>query len=269
MSANLFIVPHDFTSVGDTALNYALFLAKPLKSKIILLNILSKKGKEKVMIERLEKVIDNLDLGVGGVSIEPKVIKGNIFDTIPGFAKENDARLIIMGTHGATGMQKLFGSYAMKVVTKSSTPLLVVQDGFKRDKLNKILVPINFNKESLQVIPIVGSIAQMFKSEITIIAEKYTDPILNQKLKVRFSLIEKQYAEREIEYKVELIKLKKSFQKEIVDFAKKNSFDLIALSHDDATILSQFNRFTQNLITNKEKIPCLIVNAKLLTSLYY
>lgn len=267
MSSNLFIVPHDFTSVGDTALNYALFLAKPLKSKILLLHIVNNEANKKEALEKLKKVISDLEISLGGVSIEPQVLKGNIFEDIPDFAKKNEAQLIIMGTHGAVGMQKLFGSYAMKVVNKSSTPFLVVQDGFKKDEINKILVPINFTKESLQVLPIVGSIAQMFNSKITILAEKYSDSILYQKLKVRFTLIEKQYAD--FQYNIKLLKLKKSFQKEIIDYAKENNFDLIAISHDDASLFPQFDRFTQGLIVNEENIPCLVVNAKLLTSLYY
>ncbi len=269
MSANLFIVPHDFTSVGDTALNYALFLAKPLKSKIILLHIVNNEADKKKSIEKLKQIISNLNLSLGSITIEAQAIKGSIFDDIPEFAQKNDARLIIMGTHGAKGMQKLFGSYAMKVVTKSSTPFLVVQDGVKHDHLKKILVPINFSKESLQVVPIAGALAKMFDSKITILAEKYSDSILYSKLKVRFTLVEKQFAEMKVDYDIQQIKLKKSYQKEIINYAKKNDYDLIAISHDDATILSQFDRFTQGLIANEENLPCLVVNAKLLTSLYY
>lgn len=267
MSANLFLVPHDFTSVGDTALSYALSLAKPKKTKIILLHIISNDSEEKAVVEKLKAVIDKLPPGSSDVPIEPKALKGNIFDGIPDYAKETDAQLIIMGTHGAVGMQKVFGSYAMKVVTKSSTPILVVQDGYKWKKPSKVLIPINFSKESLQVIPIAGAISNMFNSEITIIAEKYADPILYSKLKVRFTLIEKQYAD--FHYNIKLLKLKKSLQKEIVDYAKENEFDLIAISHDDSSLFPQFDRFTQSLLVNQENIPCLIVNAKLLTSIYY
>src|SRR5690554_7650207 len=124
MSANLFIVPHDFTSVGDAALKYAMFLAKPRKTAIMLLHIVSNKTKAKPALEKLEQIISNLDLNVGDGAVEAKVVEGNIFDDISKIAEESDARLIIMGTHGAVGMQKLFGSYAMKVVVNSSVPFL-------------------------------------------------------------------------------------------------------------------------------------------------
>src|SRR5690554_1210273 len=101
MSANLFIVPHDFTSVGDAALKYAMFLAKPRKTAIILLHIVSNKTKAKPALEKLEKIISNLDLNVGDGAVEAKVVEGNIFDDISKIAEESDARLIIMGTHGA------------------------------------------------------------------------------------------------------------------------------------------------------------------------
>src|SRR5690554_7875935 len=90
-----------------------------------------------------------------------------------------------MGTHGAVGMQKLFGSYAMKVVVNSSVPFLVVQDGVDHGTLNNIVVPITTSKESLQIINIAGEIAKTFDSSIHVIAEKQSDQRLAQQLKIR------------------------------------------------------------------------------------
>ncbi|PKR80132.1 hypothetical protein CW751_11550 [Brumimicrobium salinarum] len=269
MSANLFIVPHDFTSVGDAALKYAIFLAKPRKTTIMLLHIVSNKSKAKAAHEKLQKIINNLDLGVGDGSVEPKVIEGNIFEDISKIAEKNEARLIIMGTHGATGMQKLFGSYAMKVVSNSSIPFLVVQDGVDQSKLNKIVVPITTSKESLQIIHIAGEIAKTFDAKIYVIAEKQSDQRLAQQLKVRISLVKNQFEEKDIDAEIVQIDSKKSFQKEIVNFSKENKCDLIAVAHHSSSIFAQFEKYTQDLITNDEYMPCLVVNAKLLSKLYY
>ncbi|PWH87156.1 universal stress protein [Brumimicrobium oceani] len=269
MSANLFVVPHDFTSVGDAALQYALFLAQPRNTSILLLHIISSKTKETKALGKLNKVISELKNVQEGITIEAKVVEGSIFEDISEIAKENNARLIIMGTHGAKGMQKLFGSYAMKVVSNSSVPFLVVQDGVERKTLNNIVVPISTSKESLQIIHFAGEIAKTFESKIHVIAEHQSDQRLSQQLKVRISLVKNQFEEKGIDAEVHILKEKKAFHMVVVEYAKANHCDMIAVSHHSASLFSQFEKYTQNLITNEGNFPCLIVNAKLLSKLYY
>jgi len=269
MNPELFIVPYDFTSVGDAALKYAIYLAKPKKAQIILLHLVDQASKINDAQTRLEEVISKLELKVGDGAVSPQVHKGTIFEGIPKVAQENKATLNIMGTHGAVGMQKLFGSYAMKVISSSSTPFLVVQDGVERGELNKILIPITLSKESLQIIHIASRLAIDFNSKIKIIAEKQNDPILSSRLDIYSKIIKKQFEELSIDYDLEALKIEKSFQKTIIDYAKKENFDLIATAHYTESLLPQFERFTQGLITNKESIPCLILNAKALNSFYF
>ena len=269
MSANIFIVPHDFTSVGDAALDYAMFLSRPRKTSIVLLHIVSSSSYKEAALEKLNKIIENLHIDSNDISVEAKVVEGNIFEDIAKIAEEETARLIIMGTHGAKGMQKLFGSYAMKVVSNSSVPFLVVQDGVKRTTLNNIVVPISTSKESLQVIHFAGEIAKTFESKIHVIAEHQSDQRLSQQLKVRISLVKNQFEEKGIDAEIHILKEKKAFHIVVVEYAKANNCDMIAVSHHSASLFSQFEKYTQNLITNEGNFPCLIVNAKLLSKLYY
>jgi len=43
------------------------------------------------------------------------------------------ALMVVMGTHGIKGMQKLMGSWALKVITSSKVPFIAVQDTPKAD----------------------------------------------------------------------------------------------------------------------------------------
>lgn len=269
MSANLFIVPHDFTSVGDAALKYALFLAKPRKTAIKLLHIISSEDKRQNAQNKLDEIIKNLDLSVGSSEVTSKIEKGSIFEDIPKIAEDLDARIIIMGTHGAQGMQKLFGSYAMKVITNSSIPFLVVQDGINYNTLKNIVVPITIDKESLQVINIAGEIAKTFDSKIHVIAEQESDLGMNQQLKVRIALVEKQYEEKGIDATISLLNEKMSFHKAIMKYTKDNQGDMIAVAYYSSSIFPQFEKFTQNLITNEGNVPCLVINSKLLAKYFY
>lgn len=268
MHNNIYVVPYDFTDVGDAALKYAIFLAKPQKREIVLLHIVDKKEKSAAALAKLNGIIDVLDLQVGDGAIKAEVIVGSIFEDIPKFAERIKARLIIMGTHGALGMQKLFGSYAMKVITNSDTPLLIVQDSVTHDHLDNIVIPITFSKESLQIMSVGITLAQNFGCKIHVVSEHYSDRGLYQRIKVRMDLVKKQFEDFNIDHKFELIK-DRSFQKGIINYAKNNDCDLIALAHYSDSLIPQLDRFTQGLITNEENIPCLVVNAKLLTKLYF
>lgn len=266
MSANLYIVPHDFSSVGDAALKYAQFLAQPLKTEILLLHIINDNSKRKFAEEKLKTIIQNLDLSIGSSKVSYEVVVGNIFDTIPEVAKKHDVRITIMGTHGAVGMQKLFGSYAMKIIGKSTVPFLIVQDDLQFQRLDNIIVPITIEKESLQVINIAGDMAKVFNSKVHVIAKHEDDPGLNQQIRVRISLVKNQYEEKAINSEINLLKGKGSYHKLIMDYAKENKGDLIAVAFDSSNF---FQTFIQNLITNERNLPCLVINAKLLANFFY
>jgi nucleotide-binding universal stress UspA family protein len=264
--SNLFIVPHDFTNVGDAALKHAIFMALPRQTEIEVLHIVSDKSKGAAAYTKLQDIIVKTD--TQGLDVRPLVKVGSIFDDIGKIAEEKEAKMIIMGTHGATGMQKLFGSYAIKVVTSTSVPFLVVQASDPRHQIKRIVVPLDETKESLQIINHVGDIARLFDADVHILAEKQRDPRLAQQLKIRISLVNKEYTEKQVRCEVHILEGSKAYYKKIVEFADKNDADLIALAYYSSSIFS-FDNHAQALLTNEKNLPCLIVNAKLLSKLYY
>lgn len=62
-----------------------------------------------------------------GVDTEPAVRRGNANEDILTYANEHDIELIVMGTHGRTGVKRaLLGSVTERVVRHSETPVLTV-----------------------------------------------------------------------------------------------------------------------------------------------
>lgn len=62
-----------------------------------------------------------------GVIARPLVVAGNPADAIPEAAKSNAADLLVMGTHGRTGVSRmLLGSVASKVISTAPCPVLTV-----------------------------------------------------------------------------------------------------------------------------------------------
>ena len=91
-----------------------------------------------------------------GEEVDAFVHHGKIFKQIPDYAskEENNVNFVVMGTHGMKGGQKIFGSWALKVITGSAVPFIVVQDEpINKDRYTDIVFPIDFkseNKEKLQ-----------------------------------------------------------------------------------------------------------------------
>lgn len=268
MSKNLYMVPYDFTETSQKALEYALHIGKHVHTEIQLLHLASDKNKGMAMKSKLEEVVKSTPVPPG-VVITSLVKVGNIFSDIGKIAKEEKAQLIIMGTHGKRGLQRLFGSFAMKVIVSSDCPFLVVQKNTELNEIKQIGVPIDLTKESLQITKIAGDMARIFEANIHVIAEKQTDQILNTRLKNRLGIVKQQYEDLKIDPIIGLVKKNGSYRKKVMHYAKANTIDMIALAYHSESLFPQFDNFAQGLLTNKPGLPILVINSKLASSLYF
>lgn len=142
------LVPIDFSNYSKNALRYAVNFAKTFKSKIYLVYVVEpviypsdfSMGQVTFPVNDLEMNVrakdelDNLAKSEIGSEIEVEtVIKtGKPFVEINETASELDIDLIIIATHGHTGMEHLlFGSTAEKVVRKAPCPVLTLREPIK------------------------------------------------------------------------------------------------------------------------------------------
>ena len=134
------LVPIDFSKISQKALEYAVPLAKQFEAKITLLHAFEplpypmdlaylpmSKG---FPIEPLEKELQAL----AKKTIEPQFLKevivrvGTAFEVITNLARDCEADLIVITTHGHTGLKHVFlGSTAERVVRHAPCPVLVVR----------------------------------------------------------------------------------------------------------------------------------------------
>jgi nucleotide-binding universal stress UspA family protein len=71
---------------------------------------------------------ERLALDAGAPRVETKLLQGFVAGQIAEFASRGEFDLIVMGTHGRTGMQHLFlGSVAERVVRLATCPVLTVK----------------------------------------------------------------------------------------------------------------------------------------------
>jgi nucleotide-binding universal stress UspA family protein len=65
----------------------------------------------------------------GGIDVEHRLLEGDPAEMILKLALDADADVIVMGTHGATGLTRLLvGSVAESVLRKAPCPVLTVRD---------------------------------------------------------------------------------------------------------------------------------------------
>lgn len=257
------IVPTDFTKVSSTALEHALLVAKTINARINVVHIIdNKKGinEARLKLQALKEMVRSEN----GVDIETTVRIGSIFEDIDKVAVETDASLIIMGTHGLRGMQFLTGGRALKIVTESTIPFLVVQErAIRPHGYHKLVVPLDLHKETKQKLSLVADMASFFQSKVYLISPGEKDEFLKNQLErnIRFS---SEYLEsHNIPYEVEITDTKSDgFVKSLIKYSAAIDADLICIMNfSDAGIMSVFSSsYEQQVITNEAQIPVLCLN---------
>jgi len=138
------IAPVDFSDPSVTALRYSAFLASTFQSSIILLHVVEPfvfpaelSIVSQVDVSEIEKEIENrakTALGrlaseyLQGINYRIETVIGPAADTILLTAESNQADLIVIATHGYSGIKHLLlGSTTEKVIRHASCPVLTVR----------------------------------------------------------------------------------------------------------------------------------------------
>ena len=135
------LVPTDFTSVAETALGHAIKVAEIMNGEIVLLHVVDRDGRSNEARRKLDPIAEKVSKQ-NNIPTVGKIVTGNIFEDIDKVADYEGVRLIIMGTHGRTGIQHITGSYAMKVITNSTIPFIVVQEKIVPESYKNIVFPL-------------------------------------------------------------------------------------------------------------------------------
>lgn len=257
------LVPHDFSKVAECAVNHAIKLAQTLNGEIALLHVITKPNQEDDAKSALLKVV--AEIKAKGVDAKPIVELGNIFEDIGRIAALEKARLIIMGTHGLKGMQFLTGSNALKVITKSKVPFVIVQEKGIRNGYENIVCPLDFSKETKQKVRMVAAMAKYFHSKVFLIVPPTNDEFLQNDINRNLGYTEATLEANGINYEVATAE-KGNFTKNIIKHAVSVNADLIAIVNDDNGALPGFiGGEEQTMITNEAQIPVLTINESQMT----
>ena len=140
----LILVPTDFSDLSFEAFSWAALLAKEFEAEIVIVHVISAKAaldmtaqlgnpwesvlerEDNAMIEIFQSCLQS-NIGQT-VETQTLVEVGLAAEKIIEAAKERDADLIVMATHGRTGLSHaLMGSVAEKVVRQAPCPVLTIR----------------------------------------------------------------------------------------------------------------------------------------------
>ncbi len=185
----------DFSDCAARAQEYALMLATACGASLDILHVLEfQPGMDpeypvnSLYLGQLRKeATSHLDALVNqaarlGLKVQTHQVTGIPSRQITVTAKERDIDLIVLGTHGRTGLEHvLLGSTAERVVAWAPCPVLTVrlepaqllpnevQAAIAAPAIRKILVPIDFSDCSLEALEYAVQAAEQFGASVTIL----------------------------------------------------------------------------------------------------
>ena len=257
------LVPTDFTNEAHSAIQHAVKLGVIVQAEVILLNVVKDKSDIPAATTKLKEEEKWAKTVNDQIDVRSFVRVGNIFDDIGDAASELGVSLIIMGTHGASGWQKITGSYALKVITNSSVPFIVVQDQLMKDTgYDSIVVPLDLNNETKQKLEMVASIAHYFDSEVHLITPNESDEFLSNKLKANRIWAAKYLKGKNVKFTTQIVDDGDNLLEGVFKLSKKVEADLIAIMNLQKNSLMGVlgSSYQQEIIANKAKVPVLCLN---------
>jgi len=179
------LVPTDFSQHAEDALRVASQIAKKNNSEIILLHMLELPQQSNDAIVGgtsipetmlfMKKANETLDEVASkeyleGIPVTEIVKKDKPIHGITQISKDYDVNLIIMGSHGSSGVEELLiGSNTEKVVRNSEIPVLVIKKNIPNFNASNIVFASDFSEEAKKPFEKLLNFTKLFDSKLHLV----------------------------------------------------------------------------------------------------
>jgi len=138
MNVNKILFPSDFSHTGDAALALATILARDTGATLLIVHVEEPPvaygggelyyGIPNPATEDLQRMLDEVKPTDPDIPCEHHLITGDPAAALVQFAEEQNVDVIVMGTHGRTGLSRLLmGSVAESIVGRAKCPVLTLR----------------------------------------------------------------------------------------------------------------------------------------------
>lgn len=278
-SGNIILVPTDFSSVADNAVDHAVAIAKKYGNEILLAHIVEASflssiigGKNNIkggiVGQMLQDKLNMLCTSIKekhGVEAKGVIKEGRIYKTILEIASDEELDSIVMGTNGAEGLEQIMGSNSSRVIAQSPVPVVVVKEKQVGEQGYKdIVFPIDLTVESKQKTWWAIHLAQKFDSTIHIIAEQEQDDFLRKKVISNLRSIEDVLDKNKIKHTSKVlddVKYPEKFYKDTLQYAEEINADLIMVMTQQERGFSEFllGSYAQQIVNYHSSVPVMCI----------
>lgn len=278
LNTNKIIITTDFSETSYLAIKHGAFLAQYTKGEIFLVHIITKHWEKfnvftpSITIDNIEKAstavqekLAELSADITkeyGVKVTTVVNSGSPTTEIVRFAKEIEAGLIVMGTHGYSSWEDLtIGSNALKVLTKSPCPVLTMSEHANKLGYKNIILPIDTSPRTRQKVVLTLELAKQFAAKVFAVG-LLTEDEANQKPAMEVMLNQVAVAAKNagVICSTELVENVNNRAVETVKYSEKVSGDIIVIMTDQDAELSGFFLGPYALqVIHHSKVPVLSV----------
>lgn len=183
------LVPTDFSECANNAVNFAVQTAKYLPVKVILLHSYERSdsaytrcvgldGEYSAML--LKDINDNMSnlaksiKETDGIEIETIVSDTSLNESIISVSEERGIDLVVMGTHGATGLrEKFWGSKTAALIDKTIVPLMVIPYDYQWKRPVKFVFATNQFEEDKSILDYLFEMVSLYNAQIEVVS--FTD----------------------------------------------------------------------------------------------
>lgn len=179
------LVPTDFSEHAEDALKVAAQIAKKNDSEIIVLHMLelphqmndailggASIPETMLFMKKANEMLDNISSRpyLDGIPVTEIVKIDKPIHGITQVSKDYDIDLIIMGSHGSSGIDELLiGSNTEKVVRNSEIPVLVIKKDISDFKVTNIVFASDFSEETKKPFEKLLNFTKFFESKIHLV----------------------------------------------------------------------------------------------------
>lgn len=265
------VVPVDFSTYSENALKLAARLAKSHNAEIVTVHMLglseAQLTKENNSMEGLffvklakQQFAEFLDKDyLQDLTVHEEVLNYAVFSEISKIVAKYEADLIVMASHGSSGLQELFvGSNTEKVVRTSEVPVLVVKDDIQFIKGSGIFA-CDFSLENIEAFKKAKQFFKLFNLEMDLVyINQPNDYNCTLEIEKKISTFIEELDNYDIKLEDVIIYNDYSVEQGIFNYAQKTDADLIAIpTHGRRGLAHFFSGSISEDIANHSTLPVL------------
>lgn len=248
------LVGFDFSKGSAYAVDLAIDIANRMKLDLLLVYVKDKDQDEAPIREEIERRNAGVAHLLKGIRMDYVIREGKVSKELCHQAKEVDAQLIVVGTHGMSGFEKNWiGRNTHRTIVESEVPVLVIREDFNFHKsLDRILVPIDNTADTRQKVPYAAKLARMFGSELHVLGLYTSDSSSIKGIVDGYvHMVDTYLTKGNVDHVVKCMDVHKNLTVTTLEYADEIDADMVVIMTEQESSMTSFllGTYAQQLLT--------------------